>query len=174
MKFSISREVDGQKWWWRALKSCLLTFTFSLNGVSYTTEDATFSMLFCKTGCSCATSFPLTVGVRQGGALSPLFFHVYVDSRPIIQHFKMPHLRYRIDWCHFGCIMYADDLMLVVPRLHACITATVNFCVDIATHINIQFHPRKCPVICCGSWYLKCHSITVSETTCFCEQAQNV
>ena len=42
--------------------------------------------------------------------------------------------------------MYADDLMLAAPSLRA-LQQMVNICIDEASHINVQFIPRKCSVI---------------------------
>ena len=60
-----------------------------------------------------STKFKVTNGVRQGGILSPYLFNVYVDE--LSEQLKM---------CNVGCsmnghlinhIMYADDLVLILP-----------------------------------------------------------
>ena len=50
-------------------------------------------------------------GVRQGGALSPLLFNCYVDR--IISQLKYSGLGCHFANCYAGCIMYADDLLLM-------------------------------------------------------------
>ena len=54
--------------------------------------------------------FSLTVGVRQGGVLSPLLFNIYVDS--FLQRLQSTGLGCRIGLCYISCVMYADDLTL--------------------------------------------------------------
>ena len=119
-----------------------------------------YSNAFVRWGTSVSHVFPLTVGVRQGGVLSPLLFNVYVDS--FIQRLKMSNLGCRIGSCYLGCIMYADDLILAAPSL-CVLQQMVNICIDEASHINMQFNPRKCSVIRFGPRYLKeCQPITMS------------
>ena len=50
-------------------------------------------------------------GVRQGGVLSPLLFNCYVDH--IISQLKYSGLGCHYANCYVGCIMYADDLLLM-------------------------------------------------------------
>jgi len=55
--------------------------------------------------------FSFTCDVRQGGVLSPVLFNIYVDS--IIERLRMSGYGCVIGDEFFGCIMYADDLVLV-------------------------------------------------------------
>jgi len=56
--------------------------------------------------------FSLTVGVRQGGVLSPLLFNIYVDRPSFLQRLQSTGLGCRIGLCYISCVMYADDLTL--------------------------------------------------------------
>ena len=47
----------------------------------------------------------------QGGVLSPLLFNCYADR--IISLLKYAGLGCHLDICYVGCIMYADDLLLM-------------------------------------------------------------
>ena len=58
-----------------------------------------------------STCFSMICGVRQGGVLSPVLFAVYVDD--IIQRLNDSKLGCFIDDLYLGCIMYADDLILI-------------------------------------------------------------
>ena len=49
--------------------------------------------------------------VRQDGVLSPLLLNCYVDR--IISQLKYSDLRWHFANCYVGCIMYADDLLLM-------------------------------------------------------------
>jgi len=68
--------------------------------------------------------------VLQGGILSPFVFNIYVDE---LLH-KLSKSRYG---CHvgntfFGCIMYADDLILLSPSLCR-LQYMIDICSDYAT-----------------------------------------
>jgi len=67
----------------------------------------------CMSAC-----FSLTVGVRQGGVLSPVLFTVYVNSLLL----RLQQSNYMYDCViasqFWGCIMYADDLVLLCPTFH--------------------------------------------------------
>ena len=53
----------------------------------------------------------MVCGVRQGGVLSPALFAVYVDD--IIERLNDSKLGCFIGDHYLGCIMYADDLILI-------------------------------------------------------------
>ena len=57
-------------------------------------------------------SYPFSVycGVRQDGVLSPLMFNIYVDD--LIHQLEASNGCY-VTGKFFGCIMYADDLLLL-------------------------------------------------------------
>jgi Reverse transcriptase (RNA-dependent DNA polymerase) len=57
--------------------------------------------------------FPVTCGARQGGILSPIFFNIYVDDL-ILNLGKCDH-GCCVGRTFMGCIMYADDLILLSP-----------------------------------------------------------
>ena len=53
----------------------------------------------------------MVCGVRQGGILSPVLFAVYVDD--IIETLNDSKLGCFIDDLYLGCIVYADDLIII-------------------------------------------------------------
>ena len=55
--------------------------------------------------------FCVKSGVRQGGILSPSSFNVYVNS--IVVTLRLNGLGCYIKKCYVGCLMYADDLLLM-------------------------------------------------------------
>jgi len=66
----------------------------------------------CLSAC-----FNVTAGVRQGLVLCPVLFSVYVNS--VIQRLQMSNRGCIIGSQFLGCIMYADDLVLLSPRVSA-------------------------------------------------------
>jgi len=55
--------------------------------------------------------FVVRQGVRQGGVLSPFLFNVYVDE--LLNELEMNGIGCHVCNQYFGCIMYADDLLLL-------------------------------------------------------------
>ena len=69
------------------------------------------SNAFVRWGQYTSCLFAVTDGVRQGGVLSPLLFCIYTDD--IIQSLMSLRLGCYLNDCYIGCIMYADDLILI-------------------------------------------------------------
>ena len=75
--------------------------------------------------------------------MSPLLFYVYVDC--IIRKLKSSKLGCWIGDCYVGCIMYADDLVLI--SFSVCeLQKMIAICAEEATKINMQFNPMKCAI----------------------------
>ena len=55
--------------------------------------------------------FPVKCGVRQGGVLSPWLFNIYVDD--LIARLEHSRNGCYVGGYFLGCIMYADDLLLL-------------------------------------------------------------
>ena len=102
-----------------------------------------------------STPFAVTSGVRQGGILSPILFNLYVNC--IITSLK--HLDYG---CHMynafiGCIMYADDLLLLSASILD-LQAMLNECECIGSLLSIQFNSMKSKCIAIGPNMIKLRS----------------
>ena len=85
--------------------------------------------------------FIMTNGVKQGGVLSPLLFSIYVD--PLIDKLNDSNLG-----CHMGNIccnsfMYADDVIILSPTLHA-LKKLTGICENFGTEYSLTFNPTKC------------------------------
>ena len=62
-------------------------------------------------------SYCITAGVRQGGILSPTLFAVYMDV--LIVRLSKLGLGCRIFDKYYGCLMYADDILLLSHSVNA-------------------------------------------------------
>ena len=56
--------------------------------------------------------------VVERGVLSPLLFAVYIDG--IIDKLEGVGLGCRLGNVFVGCILYADDIVLISPTVHHC------------------------------------------------------
>ena len=79
-------------------------------------------------------------GVRQGGILSPLLFNVYVDC--ILTTMRKLDYGCHIRGVYCGCIMYADDLLLISASVIE-LQNMLNVCSDIGSQLSITFNYKK-------------------------------
>ena len=68
-----------------------------------------------RQGNSLSKKFIINASVRQSGLLSPIFFAIYVDT--LIQKFKQTGIGCNINGQFFGCLFYADDIILLAHTL---------------------------------------------------------
>ena len=79
-------------------------------------------------------------GVKQGGILSPFMFNVFIDV--LLLKLEDLHVGCYVGLLYFGCIAYADDVMLLAPSLSA-LHVMLDCCSDFANDNNVLFNPRK-------------------------------
>jgi len=72
---------------------------------------------------------------------------VYVDG--LIHRLEITNIGCWIDDCYIGCILYADDLILISPSVCQ-LQKMINVCVEEATKINMSFN-AKCAVLRFGN-----------------------
>ena len=85
----------------------------------------------------CSTYLSVKSGVRQGGVLSPALFNIYMDVL-ILALKKLGH------GCHldnefFGCICYADDMILLCPSMIA-LQKMLTKCDIVGTELGLKFN----------------------------------
>ena len=92
----------------------------------------------------CPGVFSMVCDVRQGGVLSPVLFLVYVDN--IIERLNDSNLGCFIDDLYLGCIMYADDLILISASV-SILQQMTFICENEAEYIDMKFNTSKSMVI---------------------------
>jgi Reverse transcriptase (RNA-dependent DNA polymerase) len=86
-------------------------------------------------------------GVRQGSTLSPALFNLFINA--IIVKLKSSSIGCRICDQYFGCLLYADDLILLSPSVVG-LQDMLNICQDTATLLALNFNVMKCHCIAFG------------------------
>ena len=84
--------------------------------------------------------FGILAGVRQGGCLSPILFAIYMDV--LIVRLKASGYGCQLYGVYFGCLLYADDIMLLSHSLSA-MRCMLQICDDFATEYDIRFNTNK-------------------------------
>jgi hypothetical protein len=84
--------------------------------------------------------FQVRCGVRQGGILSPILFNIYVDD--LIDSLQRSGYGCYVKHTFFGCIMYADDLIIMSPSLHG-LQNLLDLCSVYGNEHDIIFNPTK-------------------------------
>ena len=84
--------------------------------------------------------FPLKAGIRQGGTLSPVLFAVYVNS--LLEKLEHSGLGCHVGSFFIGALMYADDLLLITPSVHA-LQLMINLCVNELDCLDMRINVNK-------------------------------
>ena len=95
-----------------------------------------------KWNSSYSHRFTVTNGVRQGAVSSPLLFSVYIND--LIVQLRKSGLGCRFDHCFFGCLGYADDLLLLSASRSG-LQAMVKICEKFAIAKHLKFSTNVDP-----------------------------
>ena len=97
-----------------------------------------------KWGSETSSSFPVPLGIKQGGINSPDFFSCYFDGlTKLLRSMKMG--------CHIGSmflasIFYADDIVLLAPTRHA-LQQMIMKCESYCYTYGLSFNAKKSKVM---------------------------
>lgn len=112
-------------------------------------------------GSGMSRSFQLTTGVRQGGVLSPVFFTLYVDI--LLRSLQSAELGCIIGNQYLGCVMYADDLVLMSISVTE-MQEMIDRCVTELVKLKMVLNPSKCSVLRFGCGYNhNCTSVKILD-----------
>ena len=89
----------------------------------------------------------ITCGVRQGGVLSPVLFALYVDD--IANSLSSSKLGCYVGEMYVGCIMYADDIILLSASLNM-LQRMIVICETEAYYLDMKFNVTKSMILRVG------------------------
>ena len=95
------------------------------------------------------STFSVLCGVRQGGVLSQLLFNIYIDD--LIVRLSNSGFGVYIGNVFSGCIMYADDIALVISVNCRGLSKMLEICEAYGRIWDIQFNPQKSQLLTIGS-----------------------
>jgi len=101
--------------------------------------------------------------VRQGGVLCPVLFTLYVDD--VIVKLRSANLACSNHHVYVGCVMYADDLVLIASSI-CTMQLMINVCSDEIAYPDMRFTVAKSSVMRTGKRYKQqCASLTVCNVS---------
>jgi len=106
--------------------------------------------------------FSVSCGIRQGGVLSPLLFNIYVDG--LIDDLEASNAGCCVCGRFFGCIMYADDLLLLSASVFG-LQHMLDICHRFGMLNDIRFNDSKSVCVKVGPhWNRQVAPMTLGNT----------
>ena len=98
-------------------------------------------MSLCVLWNNCISESLLSLnGIKQGGILSPFLFSIYIND--LLKGLEKLKVGCFIGHVNFGCLAYADGIILLAPSL-AALRVMLAFCSMFADVNDIQFNSNK-------------------------------
>ena len=108
-----------------------------------------------------SSHFKISIGIRQGGVLSPILFNIYIDS--IVTKVNTSCLGCTLKQACVSILIYADDILLIAPTVTA-LQFLVNTCCEELSHLAMDINRSKTVCMRIGPRYrVECSNITVSQ-----------
>jgi exonuclease III len=93
-----------------------------------------------KWGSVMSRFYQLKTGVRQGGVLSPFLFGIFIDD--LVKLVDKTNIGCRIAFCCTSIFLYADDVILLAPSVHA-LQLLFNICEKHLNDLDMTINPQK-------------------------------
>ena len=97
-----------------------------------------------KWGSAMSDSFPVPLGIKQGGINSPDFFSCYID--PLIKLIRNLNIGCHIGKLFLAILLFADDICLMAPTRSA-LQKMIDTCYDYCFKNGLSFNPFKSKVL---------------------------
>lgn len=93
-------------------------------------------------------TFETAVGVRQGSALSPLLFSVFING--VVEEWKRAGLGVVVGDRAVAGLLIADDIVLIAPSTHE-LQRALDIMDEYARKHRFRFNASKCAVVACAT-----------------------
>ena len=108
-----------------------------------------------------SSSFQVNLGVRQGGAMSPVLFAIYVDD--VLVKLNSSRLGCTVKGLTVNAFMYADDLIILSASVTD-LQRLINLCVDSLTTIQLSLNAKKCFCMRIGKRFsVDCNNVIIDN-----------
>ena len=87
-----------------------------------------------------SSEFSVSNGVKQGGVISPLLYCVYIDG--LISELLASEVGCYMGSVYAGVFMFADDLKLLAPSVHA-LNIMLDICLSYAARFDVLFNDKS-------------------------------
>ena len=91
--------------------------------------------------------------------MSPAFFAIYIEG--IINALRLSKLGSRIGVCFLGCVLYADDTLLLSHSVSV-MQQMLDVCTTVIKELDLRFNAKKSAVTCVGTRFKEhCEMLTL-------------
>lgn len=104
------------------------------------------SLAFVKNGQEISTIFNTSIGVKQGGPLSPKLFSIYINEL-VNRILEERELIANINGIKTGLILYADDVIFLTENIEK-MRRALEICEVFGEEHEIKWNPKKTQIIC--------------------------